>query len=382
MTDNGKLVYRIGMVGPSRVGKTSLITALLRDGQRLLEGTPVSMRAIGTPTQKRLSQHRRALDGALLAGEVDAGALGGSQEQFTFQLLLDPGVPGAGIELQLLDYPGGWLDPANRPAGAEAQWEECERFLEQCSVLVVPVDAAVLMEATASSHLRSVPTILAVPQVTDVVRLWLKRRNERPEEPALLLLCPVKCESYFDDNGGRRDLSNTLFQWVSKVYQQVIEAVPNEAREVRGIRTVYCPVDTIGCVEIVRAEWVPNEQEPGVLSFYAHYGVRPPGVQSIKGTEDVMVALCRQLVGARYKVEEREAQEKQHQASAAQSFADRDEGFFRNVWYLVNGERRLRQDAAQTHQEDAVQAAERVKALTTIVDDLARRQYSDRVHQW
>ena len=138
------------MVGPSRVGKTSLITALLRDGQRLLEGTPVSMRAIGTPTQRRLAQHRRDLDGALLAGEFDPGALGGSQEQFTFQLLLDPGVPGAGIELQLLDYPGGWLDPVNRPADREAQWEECERFLEQASVLIVPIDAAVLMEATAT----------------------------------------------------------------------------------------------------------------------------------------------------------------------------------------------------------------------------------------
>ena len=53
MTEN-KIVYKIGMVGPSRVGKTSLITALLRDGQRLLEGTPVSMKAVGTPTQRRL----------------------------------------------------------------------------------------------------------------------------------------------------------------------------------------------------------------------------------------------------------------------------------------------------------------------------------------
>ena len=153
----------------------------------------------------------------------------------------------------------------------------------------------------------------------------------------------------------------TLLQWVSKVYQQVIEAVPNEAREVRGIRTVYAPVDTIGCVEIVRAEWLPNPDEPGTLSFHAHYGVRPPGVQSIKGTEDVMVALCRQLVGARYKVEQREAEQKQDQATAAQSFAERDEGFFRNIWYLISGERQLRQDAARTRAEDAVQAAERVQ---------------------
>ena len=65
---NGELVFRIGLVGPSRVGKTSLITALLRDSQRLLQGTPVSMRALGTATEKRIAQHRRELDGSLLAG--------------------------------------------------------------------------------------------------------------------------------------------------------------------------------------------------------------------------------------------------------------------------------------------------------------------------
>ena len=48
MNEN-KIVYKIGMVGPSRVGKTSLITALLRDGQRLLEGSPVSMRRSERP---------------------------------------------------------------------------------------------------------------------------------------------------------------------------------------------------------------------------------------------------------------------------------------------------------------------------------------------
>ena len=39
--NDDELVFKIGLVGPSRVGKTSLITALLRDSQRLLQGTPV-----------------------------------------------------------------------------------------------------------------------------------------------------------------------------------------------------------------------------------------------------------------------------------------------------------------------------------------------------
>jgi hypothetical protein len=238
------------------------------------------------------------------------------------------------------------------------------------------------MEATTASHLRNVPTILGTPQVTDVVRSWLKRRNERPDEPALLMICPVKCESYFDDNGGRRDLSATLLQWVRRVYRQVIELAPNEAPDVRNMRTVYAPVDTIGCVEILRADWLPEPGEPGELTFVAHYGVRPPGERSVKGTEDIMIALCRQLVAGRTRVEEREAGLRREQADTAQTFADRDEGFFRNIWFLISGERKLRATAARTSREEAIQAADRAKALRGIVESLARRPHSDRVTQW
>ncbi|MDT7578841.1 MAG: hypothetical protein QOK35_101, partial [Pseudonocardiales bacterium] len=175
--NDDELAFRIGLVGPSRVGKTSLITALLRDSQRLLQGTPVSMRPLGTPTEKRIAQHRRELDGSLLAGEFTPGALRGTEEPFTFQLLLDSGVRGTGIRLELLDYPGGWLDPSTRPHDRDADWQACQRFLQQCSVLLVPVDAAVLMEPTSAAQLRAVPSILTTPEVGEVVRQWLKERN-------------------------------------------------------------------------------------------------------------------------------------------------------------------------------------------------------------
>ncbi|MGH3568459.1 MAG: hypothetical protein ACRDRH_21015 [Pseudonocardia sp.] len=379
MSDDGRLRFRIGMVGPSRVGKTSLITALLRDSQQLLQGTPVSMKPLGTPTERRIAQHRRELDGSLLAGEFTPGTLAGNQDDFTFHLLLDPGVPDAGIELQLLDYPGGWLDPDRRLHHHNADWERCRGFLRQSSVLIVPIDAAVLMEPLVTSHLRAVPTILTTDQVGATVREWLKERNLRPDEPGLLLLCPVKCESYFADNGGRRDESEKLLAMVRRVYAETIEAVPQEAPHVR---TVYCPVDTIGCVEILRADWAPDPREPGQWAFTAHYGVRQPGRQLIKGANDVLGALCRHLVGARHQVEEQSATSKQSEAEQARAFADRKEGFFRNIWLVLNGERQLRRDAASGIEQEAVGAAARVAALTRIVEDLARRESGDRVRQW
>ena len=174
-------------------------------------------------------------------------------------------------------------------------------------MLLVPVDAAVLMEPTSAAQLRAVPSILTTPEVGEVVRQWLKERNWRPDEPALLMLCPVKCESYFDDNGGRRDEGEELLSRVRRVYADVIEAVPAEAPHVR---VVYAPVDTIGCVEILHAEWTPDPREPSGLAFAAHYGVRWPARQAVKGADDVLISLCKHLVAAQQRVESDIAGEK------------------------------------------------------------------------
>lgn len=378
-TPSHELAFRIGLVGPSRVGKTSLITALLRDSQRLLQGTPVSLRPVGTATEKRIAQHRRELDGSLLAGEFTPGALRGTEEPFTFQLLLDSGVRGTGIRLELLDYPGGWLDPATRPHDRDADWQSCQRFLQQCSVLVVPVDAAVLMEPTSGAQLRAVPSILTTPEVGEVVRQWLKERNWRPDEPALLMLCPVKCESYFDDNGGRRDESEELLSRVRRVYADVIEAVPAEAPHVR---VVYAPVDTIGCVEILHAEWSPDPREPSGVAFAAHYGVRWPARQAVKGADDVLVALCKHLVAAQQRVESDVAGDVRGAADRAREYAERDEGFIRNIWYHLSGERARRTHTALVTGHRAGEADARVSALADVVADLARRDPGGRVRQW
>ena len=68
--------------------------------------------------------------------------------------------------------------------------------------MVIPVDATVLMEAYLPAHRRQWPRLLGLEAVQDAAIEWAKRRNEAKGEPALLVLAPVKCESYFVDNGG------------------------------------------------------------------------------------------------------------------------------------------------------------------------------------
>lgn len=206
MVRESGVTFKIGLLGPTLVGKTSLVTALLAESQVLLAGSGVAMRTVGAGTEDKIASNRRELEGDLLAGEFRPGSLRGTVEPFTFTLKLDPGVPGSEINLNLLDFPGGWLS-AQRPEEHGPDWEKCRQFITDSTVLLVPVDAAVLMEAAQADHRRAIPHLLTTFEVEQVARDWAIERNRRSQEPALIAFCPVKCESYFTDNGGRRNKS-------------------------------------------------------------------------------------------------------------------------------------------------------------------------------
>ena len=129
MTDQEALPYKISMLGPTRVGKTSIVASLLHGGEQMLIGTSVTMSAGDPSTERRIALTSQALEGALKAGAFRPESLEQTVEPSRFSLLLDPGVEGAGIRFELLDFPGGWLNPITRRPEREADWQECLRFI-------------------------------------------------------------------------------------------------------------------------------------------------------------------------------------------------------------------------------------------------------------
>lgn len=374
--------FKIGIVGPTRVGKTSLIASILKDAQRLLEGTPVKIGPYGTKTERRIAQHHKELEGSLRSGEFHPGAVSGTEEPFTFELLLDPGVEATGIRLNLLDYPGGWIDASRRPAERENEWKACKRWMTESTVLIVPVESAILMEPTSAPQRKAVPSILNTYEVAQVTREWAKERASRPHEPALILVCPVKCESYFADNGGLRDSAGELFNAVRDYYHEVFQAVRAEAPQVK---VLYSPVDTIGCVEIIRATWREEKRdeknEPGSFVFSADYRVRRPGRQSVKGADAVLVSLCRHLVEAKKRAESAIADDKESEAAAAKRFAEKDEGFLGNFWLWASRGRKRRKETAEARQTEATAQRRIVESLEETIVRLASRDFGPRVRE-
>ncbi|MEV7063684.1 hypothetical protein AB0N97_12905 [Streptomyces collinus] len=379
MTDTNRLVfeYKIGLLAPSQVGKSTLIASLLSEGQRMLNReTSVQLTAADRLTRNRIALADNSVTGALKARVFQPMLMPGTSDPSWFRLLLEPRGHDLPIRFDILDYPGGWLENGGEGPEHEQKWSECEAFLADSSVLIVPIDSVLLMEAGAE-HAALLTSHLAVFQIKQVVLRWAKNRRERAGEPALVVFCPVKCETYLSDSGGLQDQSADLKQQVVDQFSEVLETL-REAAPHASVR--YLPIDTYGCVELVSARWVPRPGAPGDIKMEPKYRVRPPGTIARKGLEDLISLLCRQLVDSARMQSEQTAAQREATARYSREYADLREGFFRDLWLKVSGERGRRERIAEADQERYLEAHETTRSLFDVLAALAERRSGPRLH--
>ncbi|SDT14689.1 hypothetical protein [Actinoplanes derwentensis] len=378
--------FKISMIGPSRVGKTTLLTAVLSETERLLGSTPVNV-ALGEQTEVRVQRHRRDLARAVAAGEFDAASLGGTEDMFLYEVALESsGDATMRVPFSILDYPGRWLDPIYRSMRPEvsANWPQCETHIRESLMLLVPVDAAVLMEAVTSRHKGAVADLLGFADVQAVTRRWAKARNleEHRDEPAVLVIAPIKCERYFDDNGGTGRSGHDLRTKVRAAYEPLLDIIRQESRD-RITRVVYAPIDTYGCVELMEAEWFEVDDGDGLpgLDFRGHYRFRGTTLRP-KAADTVMKEMCNCIVAGQRQAERvRLGQEVAHYQDLLQRKAE-DKGFWGALDYYLGGEALTnRRERAGTRIE--IEAAKRRRQqLEDALAQLGGLNTDPRVEQW
>lgn len=362
--ESGQVAFKIGVVGPSQVGKTSLITAILEQGRHSLAGTIATLRPRGK-TRVAIERHMEELAGAIQSGEFNPGALGGTSGRTIYELELKVGPQGLGFEV--LDFPGMWLAESTRPEDAEREWEECQQFIVESSVLLIPIDAAVLMEAGRPTERQAVPRILRTVAVETVAEIWAKaRENARGRgEPGLVILAPLKCESYLVDNGGLKDRTEEMLARVKEVYRVTIERIQAEAP---SVSILYAPVDTYGCVQIKRAEFLLQGHEGP--NFKAYYGFRSPKpVIQPRGADTILGVLCSQMIEAVRQQRQQEASRLREEAERARRNTQAS-SFFQAIAWFFTGEGTRREKKAELlrvqHQESARAVADLSDAVTLL----------------
>jgi len=366
---------RVAMMGPTRVGKTTLLTAILTDARKAFAGTKVSVVAANSETEKRIQHNADELRGTLLAGEFKPGMLRGTQTVQEFQMKVSPGVAGEGVLVEFLDFPGRLLHPTLRN---EEQWATVQEFLEESTALLLPVDATVLMETFGPQHLHEVPRILRIGAVEEAIRYWAKYRQDVPTEPALIVFAPVKVESYFADNGGDRDLSAQLLARFREVYADVINAA---RAELPHVRMAYVPVDSLGCVEVESVEWL-TDADPGApegaIAPEVTYLVRPGKTREVVGAIDILVPLINQVVTLSRQARQEAAQKATAEAIAAIADRDRRRGFWSRVRDSVNGSKQRREVLAADAGLKAQRELARLQEYDEVLSKLAEQPPGDR----
>lgn len=373
--------FRVAVAGPSRVGKTTLVTAILEDTRMLLGGTPVSVEAAET-TETLIRDNQMQLRRALAKDVFDAASLGGSQDVTRYDLLLQAD-SNLGIEVPftILDYPGRWLNPGNRTEKIKQDWVLCEDHVKHSIMLLLPIDAAVLMEATSESERAAVQDLLAIRDVEQVTEKWAKARNSQPNEPAVVVLAPLKCEKYFDDNGGDGRQAALLSEAVVTTYEPVLATIRRETPK-RHVRVIYAPIDTYGCVELMEAEWVDTPEDPSALTFKGHYRWRRPRKLSVKAAGTVIQELCKCIVDGE---KGRTAEHMSAQRDAYNRLVERreeDKGFFGALKFRLGGEARRNKLGLKLTAKEIGDSRRLLGQLEDALVKLAETPADPRVQEW
>ena len=379
--------FRVSITGPSRVGKTTLITAVLSATDTLLEGSPVSV-TMDEPTQTRIRKQQKDLRRAIDVGEFDAAALGGDQVVSRYRVALQAdGDESIEIPFELLDYPGAWLDPDVRELNRDAKqaWPDYLEHVRNSIMLLVPIDAAVLMEAVLPRQRAAVGELLALLDVETVGRTWAKGRlmEDRKSEPAVVVLAPLKCEKYFGDNGGHGHDEGRLREKVKERYGGLLEIIAAETRQrAEPVRVVYAPIDTYGCVELMEARWqnISGEELPDFTAHYRFRG-RPPRI-SVRAAGTVMQELARAVLVGQEAADAAQQRMTQRDYDLHVGRKAEAKGFWGTIEYYMTGEAREVNEGIQASGARLASLSLRRAQLTDAAKKLVHTHYDPRVEIW
>lgn len=315
--------FKIIMCAPSGIGKTTLIASIFEEMRKCFAGTPITVEPVGK-TEKRIHDKidqmnsffqsddfspesirqtpdatDYTLDFILLKHKIQKDLIDGvtRRESANDQIRMN-----RRIRWAIKDYPGGWITPEvqqrlkQRGKQEQEKLEKFKEWMNDSKVFIIPIEATLVYEAVEQDHFMIRQQSLHISQTVSMAQEWAKQRTCN-NEYGLMMLVPVKCETYFDDNGGKRDDGEKLYHKVVDLYRDVICNVKKEAQNFVEIE--YHPVDTYGCVVLDDVEWTVSDKPENKGEFKASYTVRPNQKFSPLGAANLLLSICRHAIKSR-----------------------------------------------------------------------------------
>lgn len=173
---------KVTMLGPSSVGKTSLLAAIYHQYKTATNGTDLQI--IPDETTKG-SLNKRLEELKKLNDFETTGWMRRTTEEksYTFELCKRGGKTFAKLIFQ--DYPGEWLNENHN------EHQKVEKFLKESTAVIIAIDTPALMEKKAGVSWHKQRNY-----VDEVTYLFEKVYREL-NAPKLVIFAPVRCERYY-----------------------------------------------------------------------------------------------------------------------------------------------------------------------------------------
>lgn len=236
----GVQTLKITMLGASGVGKTSLLTSIYDQFDKIIGVTnlqliPDNQSRIILDT--RLQELKSLVDEiSLRAGE---GNVGDQQpRKFVFNLC-QTGKKASSLKLEFQDFPGGYIElPQHR--------DSVKTYLKESGVVLIAIDTPALMEREGRWH--------EDVNKPETVRKLFTEVYQNLNSPRLVIFVPVKCEKYVKND---RDASE-LLRRIREKYSALLNFFRADAL-LDKTAVVVTPVQTVGSLEFSRVEKKNNE---------------------------------------------------------------------------------------------------------------------------
>jgi len=233
----------ITMLGPSGVGKTTLLTAMYEQFESNIGLTDLQLTPDDESSailQDRLVELKSMLDvfeakdrRGIMGTEAPAGPE--SLRSFVFGIGKKGRTPS--LELHFRDYPGGY----HTVKASSEEKEFVKNLLQKSVAVLIAIDAPALMEQRGKFHER----INRPQQIKDLIKQSYQDLNS----PRLVIFAPVKCEKYLKNEQSTKELINAVRQGYGGLLSYF-----NSEQLNPWIASVITPVQTVGSVVFSRLE--------------------------------------------------------------------------------------------------------------------------------
>ncbi len=258
-------------IGPASIGKTTLVCSVVSAMLDCIAKSGVKTLAAELNAADRPRLEARMAELKRTAGPLPEQLVTPTAAAGTYRVAV--GARSSGLFGRMLghvnmplifhDYPGDLCDDLPRFT------REVVHLL-QSEVLLVPVDATLLMEASNPQEEGAAQALHHLAVVEELIVEWEKGRADAGR--GLVIFAPMRCERFFSDNGmqaapGEAERLTDLV--INRHFLNVIDIVRFFGN---GLQCFYIPVDTLGSCTLTDKAWVSR----GDYAFQPRFAMTGP----------------------------------------------------------------------------------------------------------